>query len=76
MATNPWARFRRLVPSAPMVIVTVASVATDGTSMVTTAAGGTLRVFGDAVAAGDKAYIRDGIIIGEAPNMTHYELEA
>ena len=76
MATNPWARFRRLVPSAPMVIVTVASVATDGTSMVTTAAGGSLRVFGDTVAAGNKAYIRDGIIIGEAPNMTHYELEA
>ena len=76
MATNPWARFKRLVPSAPMVIVTVASVGTDGTSTVTTAGGGTLRVFGDAVAVGDKAYVRDGVIIGEAPNMNHYELEA
>ena len=59
-----------------MVIVTVAAVGTDGTSTVTTAAGGTLRVLGDSVAVGDKAYVRDGVIIGEAPNMNHYELEA
>lgn len=76
MATNLWARFKRLVQAAPMLIVTVESVGADGTSLVTTASGGTFRVFGDTVAAGSKAYVRDGVIVGEAPNMTHYELEA
>ena len=38
-----------------MVLVTVASVAADGTSVVTTASGGTLRVFGDSVESGKKA---------------------
>lgn len=76
MATNPWARFKRLIPQTPLTIVTVYSVGTDGTSIVTTSSGGSMRVFGTSVTAGNKAYIRAGAIVGPAPNLTHYELTA
>lgn len=76
MATNIWARFRRLIADSPTVIVTVTTVNTDGTSLVTTAGGGTMRVIGTEVAAGGKAYVRDGAIIGAAPDLPYYELEA
>lgn len=75
MATNLWAKFRRLLPGNPMIIVTVVSVNTDGTSTVTTAGGGSMRVLGQGVVAGKKAYVKDGRIIEEAPNLQHYEIE-
>lgn len=75
MATNLWARFRRLIADSPTVIVTVTTVNADGTSLVTTAGGGTMRVLGTDIAAGEKAYVRDGAIIGEAPDLPYYELE-
>lgn len=75
MATNLWARFKRLLPDSPLVVVTVNSVNSDGTSTVTTAGGGALRVLGKGVAAGKKAYVRDGMIIEEAPDLQHYEIE-
>lgn len=75
MATNLWARFRRLLPGNPLIIVTVVSVNTDGTSTVTTASGGAMRVLGTTVAAASKAYVKDGAIVSEAPNLPHYEIE-
>lgn len=75
MATNLWAKFKRLLPGDPLIVVTVAAVNSDGTSTVTTAGGSALRVIGTSVSVGDKAYIKGGAIIGEAPNLTHYEIE-
>lgn len=75
MATNLWARFRRLLPGDPLIVVTVAGINGDGTSTVTTPGGGAIRVIGNSVAVGDKAYIKGGAIIGEAPNLQHYEIE-
>jgi len=75
MATNLWARFRRLLPGNPLIVVTVVSVNNDGTSTVTTSAGGAMRVLGTGVAATKKAYVKDGAIISEAPNLQHYEIE-
>ncbi len=75
MATNLWARFRRLLPGSRMIIVTVASVNNDGTSTVTTSGGGAMRALGTSVAATKKAYVKDGAIISEAPNLQHYEIE-
>ena len=75
MAVNAWARFKKLLPVSPLVIVTVDSINTDGTSTVTTASGGVMRVFGDGVAVGNKAFVRGGIIQGEAPNLTHYDVD-
>ncbi len=76
MATNLWARFRRLIADSPTVIVTVTTVNADGTSLVTTVGGGTMRVLGASVTAGKKAYVRDNALIGEAPDLPYYELEA
>jgi len=76
VATNLWTRFRRLIADKPTVIVTVTTVNSDGTSLVTTAAGGSMRVLGTSVAVGSKAFVRDGAIIGEAPDLPYYELEA
>lgn len=76
MATNLWARFQRLIAASPTVIVTVTTVNADGTSVVTTVGGGTMRVIGTSVVAGNKAFIRDGAVIGEAPDLPYYELEA
>lgn len=75
MGTNIWARFRRLLPGNPMIVVTVNSVNTDGTSTVTTSSGGAMRVIGTTITAGKKAYVKGGAIIGEAPNLEHYEIE-
>lgn len=76
MATNLWASFKRMIAAAPMVVVTVISVDTvASTSMVTTAGGGVMRVRGKDVAVGKKAYVKDGAIVGEAPNLQHYEIE-
>lgn len=76
MATNIFARFRRLLPDSPTIIATVSSVGADGTSMVLTSGGGAMRVFGDDVAVGAKAFVRDGAIIGPAPDLPYYELQA
>ena len=75
VATNLWTRFRSLIPDAPLVVVTVNSVNADGTSSVATSSGGALRVRGTSVAAGKKAYVRNGEITGEAPNLQHFEIE-
>ncbi|KJR97277.1 MAG: hypothetical protein VR65_25440 [Desulfobulbaceae bacterium BRH_c16a] len=75
MATNLWARFRKLLPGSPLIVVTVVTVNTDGTSTVTTSSGGAMRVLGTSVEATKKAYVKDGAIIGEAPNLQHFEIE-
>ena len=75
MATNLWTRFRKLLPGSPRTVVTVVTVNTDGTSTVTTSSGGAMRVLGTTVEATKKAYVKDGAIIGEAPNLQHYEIE-
>lgn len=75
MATNLWARFLRLLPGSRMYVVTVVTVNNDGTSTVTTSSGGAMRVIGTTVAATKKAYVKDGAIVSEAPNLQHYEIE-
>ena len=75
MALNALSRLRRLIPQSPLIIVEVISIGTDGTSMVETAAGNRMRAIGTKVQAGKKAWLKDGVIAEEAPNMTHYELE-
>ena len=75
MATNLWARFRKMLPGSRMVVVTVVTVNNDGTSTVTTSSGGAMRVLGTGVEATKKAYVKDGAIVSEAPNLQHYEIE-
>ncbi len=75
MGVNIWERFKRLLPDSSLSIVTVSAHNTDGTSTVSTYAGGSMRVLGTGVSVGQKAYVRDGAIIEEAPDLTHYEIQ-
>ncbi len=63
------------VPVMPIAIIRYRAHNTDGTSSVTTVADGTMRLFGTSVAVGKKAFVKDGEIKGEAPNLTYYEFE-
>lgn len=72
---NVYVRFQRLIPREPLQIGTVAALNTDGTSTVTLPSGGSLRVRGQSVAVGLKAFIRAGDVIGEAPSLTSYTMD-
>lgn len=72
---NPWVQLTRLMAPGAKQIVTVASVGTDGTSVVTLRSGGDVRVAGDSVAAGQKAFIQGGRIVGRAPDLPAFSVE-
>lgn len=72
---NPWVKFSRLMAPGAKLIVTVASVGTDGTSIVTLRDLSTVRVAGDSVGVGEKAFIQSGRIVGKAPALPAYSIE-
>jgi len=73
--SNPWIKFKALLAPGAKQIVTVASVGTDGTSIVTLRDNNQIRVTGDSVAAGEKAIIQEGKIIGKAPGLPAQTIE-
>ena len=75
MATNVWEKFQKLIAGPAMEVATITTVNSNGTSRATTANGGQVQLIGTNVAAGKKAFIQDGRVISEAPNLTYYELE-
>ena len=75
MAFNLWATFKRLLPDTPTTVGVVASIdAISGTSMVTVA-GENVRVIGKDFAVGKSVFVRDGMILEEAPALPFVELE-
>ncbi len=72
MAANIWTRFKGLLPSRALQVVTVLAVNANGTSQVQSDAGNEWTVLGDSVAAGDKALVQDGRIIAEAADLPTY----
>lgn len=72
---NVWALFKSVVPDQPLLIGTVSAINDDGTSVLTMLDGATLTVRGTSVAVGSKAYARAGVIEGEAPDLSFYEIE-
>lgn len=72
---NPWTAFRKLLPSDPLLVAEVIAHNADGTSTVQTPDGAILRVRGQGVAVGAKAFVRGGAIDGEAPDLTSYTVE-
>jgi hypothetical protein len=72
MAANVWTRFKALLPSRALQVVTVLSVNANGTSQVQSDAGNEWTVLGDSVAAGGKALVQDGRIIAEAADLPTY----
>lgn len=70
--SNLYAQFKKLIPTAPLLVGTVASVYTGGAT-VTLQGGGTMRVRG-AATVGQRVFVRDGAIEGPAPNLPLVEI--
>lgn len=72
---NIWNLFDSLLPKTSLIVAQVTLIHGDGSSTVTDAAGNIFRVIGNTVTVGNKAFIQDGKIIGEAPSLTVYTVE-
>ncbi|MFA7240786.1 MAG: hypothetical protein WC091_11785 [Sulfuricellaceae bacterium] len=76
---NLWNTLKSILPDRPTLIGTVLAQMPDGTSAVQLMGGrlmvdkGLMRVAGHGVAEGKNCFIRDGLIIGEAPDLKVYE---
>jgi len=66
---NPWKRLEQLLPQDPLLVGDVIAHNIDGTSTVQLLDGRELRVRGQTVAVGQKAFIQGGEIRGQAPNL-------
>ena len=69
MTTNPWKRLENLLPHSPLLAGDVTAHHPDGTSTVQLPDGSQLRVRGQSVAVGQKAFVQGGEIRGQAPNL-------
>lgn len=67
---NIWQAFQDMIPKTPLMIVTIVSHNTDGTSTVATPDGSEFKVIGTSVAVAGAAYIKGGNILGAAPVLT------
>ena len=74
MLRNPYRVFIDLLPARPLQVGTVAAVDGD-VATITMPGGGTLQARGQAT-AGQRVFVRDGVIEGEAPTLTYVEGEA
>jgi len=77
MATvNPWKRFIGLLPGGTRTVGTVASINTHaGTSTITLRNGSQMTARGTGVPVGQKAFVVDGQVMGQAPALPQYEVE-
>lgn len=73
MPSNPYTRFLALLPPRPQVVGTVSAVS-GSVATVTLEGGGQLQARGQ-VTVGDRVFVRDGLIEGEAPALTYISAE-
>jgi len=71
---NVYNRFQALIPTSTRSVVTITSLNGDGTSDATTLDGLTVTVIGEQVSVGQKAFVQNGEIQRQAPNLTVTEL--
>ncbi|MDP2808682.1 MAG: hypothetical protein Q8O34_00870 [Rhodocyclaceae bacterium] len=71
---NPWKRFEKLLPASPLDVGTVVAHQT-GNSRVQLPAGDVIWAKGTPVTAGGMAYIREGEVVGLAPNLEVVEMD-
>lgn len=70
---NPLKRLQNLLPEQPLQVGTVVSVAA-GAATITLPSGAVIQARGTA-AAGQKVFVRNGLIEGQAPNLDYVEVE-
>lgn len=70
---NLFKKFKELLPEAPLLIGTVQSTQT-GQAFVQLPSGAVIRARGQAD-VGQRVFVRDGAIEGEAPNLTVKNVE-
>ena len=73
MPSNPYTRFLALLPPKPQLVGTVSAVS-GSVATVTLEGGGQLQARGQ-VTVGDRVFVRDGLIEGEAPALTYISAE-
>lgn len=67
MTTNLFMAFQRLIPVAPLLVGDVASIS-DGEALIALPSGGQIKARG-AASVGDRVWVRNGVIEGQAPNL-------
>lgn len=72
--TNPYRAFEGLRPGRRLLIGEVTAHNADGTSTVELLDSRTIRARGQSVAVSSKAFVRAGLIEGEAPNLPSFDL--
>lgn len=72
---NPFARLNNLLPKPLLLIGTVVAHLTDGRSSVEMLDGHIMIARGQSVAVGNQAFVRDGVIEGQAPGLAFYVIE-
>ena len=70
--TNIWSRFQRLSYKKDVRIGTVTAFLSGGLSKLTDVYGQTFTAVGQSVSVASKAYVEDGVVVGEAPTITEY----
>lgn len=73
MSTNLYRRLRGLFPDAPLQVGDVISVS-NGTAVIELPGGARVNARGTAT-AGQRVFFRDGVIEGQAPDLTLVEIE-
>lgn len=69
MSTNPWKKLEGLLPDDPLLVGDVTAQNADGTSTVQLPDNRVIRVRGQSVAVGLKAFVQGGEIRGQAPSL-------
>jgi hypothetical protein len=72
---NPYAVFLDLLPKRPRLVGVVDVIDGDVATVVLEGGGGRIQAVGKAQ-AGDRVFVRDGLIEGEAPSLVYVEGEA
>jgi hypothetical protein len=75
VSENLYRRLRELLPQPALQIADVLAINSDNTSTVEYPGGGQQRVRGTSVAAGQPAFVRNGVIEGLAPARTATVIE-
>ncbi|MBF0368589.1 MAG: hypothetical protein HQL52_03940 [Magnetococcales bacterium] len=67
--SNAYAKLKSLFPKTRLVVGTVDAHNADGTSTLTDASSREFTAQGTSVSVGNKAFVQDGRITGEAPSL-------